>query len=534
MKRLLKIVLIVFLTCSLASVKGQTVFSVLKSQQKQADQYFEAEQYFQAIPLYENLLDEDAANGKNILRLAQSLYNTRQYEAAIQVYNSYSNLKKGSLPLQDLYRCAEANARLQKYTAALNYYTQILEQDSENELVAKKIWRLNNIEYLFEDSAHYLIRPLPMNTSYSEIGPVRLQKKVIFSSNRKSPQLIQRIDQHTTLPFYQLYFTESVADSINANEFNYTKTSAFTKSFKGRYHIGPAAFYKNEMAMVFVASAEDETEDGHRPLGLHFATYANGEWQRTGSFTHNSKTYSIFDVSINEEGTRLFFTSEMRGGYGGKDIYSSHLENGNWTKPENLGELVNTSKDESFPFIHSSGKLFFSSDGHPGLGGQDIFSVTELGSNKEPENMGYPINSSYDDFGFVLDEEESTGLFSSNRNGKGFDDDIYEFDMDMQTYPFTITGIIKIKANVLSDPSEILPWSNKEVTLVDSRSGKIVFTGVTDAVGNFKIEIPYFSKYLIQINDENGQTQSASLEIQKHNNATSEYEIVMVKDIFND
>ena len=122
----------------------------------------------------------------------------------------------------------------------------------------------------------------------------------------------------------------------------------------------------------------------------------------------------------------------MVGGFGGVDIYkATRKEDGSWTKPVNMGNKINTEGNETFPSIHESGNmLFFASDGKLGLGGLDVF-VAQLTNGKvgKVENLKAPVNSSRDDFAFVLDGNEKGGFFSSNREGGKGDDDIYSFKL---------------------------------------------------------------------------------------------------------
>jgi len=160
---------------------------------------------------------------------------------------------------------------------------------------------------------------------------------------------------------------------------------------------------------------------------------------------------------------------------------------------------------------------------------------TEIKSDgyNEPQNLGYPVNSSYDDFGLALDSLATHGYFASNRKRGGYDDDLYELDMDLQQYPITITGVMKFKEHTWSEKSAIQPWPDVKFYLIDSRHGKSVFEGVTGAGGRFSITIPYFSKYFLQIVDTSGNEHKASLEIAKYRSEISNHEIVVVKDIFN-
>jgi hypothetical protein len=267
-------------------------------------------------------------------------------------------------------------------------------------------------------------------------------------------------------------------------------------------------------------------------LGIYFAALQGKKWKVVSNFPFNSDRYSIHDVSINEEGTVLYFSSDMAGGAGGKDLYTSRWADGKWTKPQNLGEEINTPLNEAFPYLHNH-MLYFSSDGHPGMGQLDIFRAqVEDDGYGEPENLGYPINSFYDDFGLALDSLGTHGYLSSNRGHGGYNDDVYEVDMDLQTYPLTIACILKYKEHTWSERSGNLAWPNARVTLMDGSAGKPVFTTKTDVKGNFSIEIPYFSRYYVQVTDEEGVEYKASFELNKYQGEASVHEIVIVKDIF--
>ena len=123
---------------------------------------------------------------------------------------------------------------------------------------------------------------------------------------------------------------------------------------------------------MFLRLQDADGNDGYT-LGLYFAVLEANKWKLTSSYQHNSDAYSINDVSISEDGTILYFSSDMKGGLGGNDIYTSQLKDGRWSKPQNLGEAVNTSQNEIFPYLHEDGSLYFSSDGLPGLGQLDLF-----------------------------------------------------------------------------------------------------------------------------------------------------------------
>jgi hypothetical protein len=528
---------IMLMGCTIMAHPGDcqsTVFSILQDPMKLADKNYAEGNYLEAIELYENLLNKNSANSQVKLKLAQSYYRVKDYEKSIEVYNSYVKRKSNELPWVDMYFYAEAQTALKNYAAALEYYKRCLENKPDNELVAKKIWRLSNLNYLYEDSAHYVVRPMEMiNTTYGELCPIPYQNKVVFTSNRREVKAVEKMNGKLNAPFYQLYSVSWTMDTTTQDKSFIGKPAVFAKSVKSKYNIGPVSFYNNDSKMVFVSSSENREEGSNHTLGLYFASMKDRKWVFDSAYPHNSDGYSINDVAISEDGTRLYFSSDMKGGFGGKDIYTSQWLDGQWSTPRNLGESINTSENEVFPYLHADGTLYFSSNGHAGMGELDIFKAQVKSEGyTEPQNVGYPLNSNYDDFGLSFDSLGTHGYFSSNRKNGGYDDDVYEFDMDLQTYPFTITGVIKFKEHTWSDESTIQVWSKVKVYLMDSWLGIGVYENHTDSEGNFSIVIPYFSKYYIQIVDEEGHEHKASLELQKYRTETNVHEIVIVKDIF--
>jgi len=362
---------------------------------------------------------------------------------------------------------------------------------------------------------------------------VPYQGGLVFTSNRRGAGVLERTDRRLNAPFYKLYQATWKEDTIANIPVLADKAVPFGSTLKTRYNTGPIAFYQGGAHMVFVSASEKQNASGQRTLGLYFAGLQNGRWKIFSVFPHNSDHYSIYDVSISEDGQILYFSSDMAGGLGGKDIYLSQLTGGRWTRPQNVGDVINTPQNEAFPYLHDGHTLYFSSDGHPGMGQLDIFKThIDEGGYSEPENMGYPINSSYDDFGLAFDSVVTHGYLSSNRRHGGYDDDVYEVDMDLQTYPLTIAAILKYKAHTWSDAADIGPWAEARVALVDSGTGRTVYETTTDGTGCFSIVISHHSKYYVRVIDGDGAEYRASFELSKYRAEASIHEIVIVKDIF--
>jgi hypothetical protein len=509
--------------------RGQeTMFAVLKPDLKLANEYFESKNYHQALNLFYDIAARDA-QADIYLKIARCHYFLKQYPQTVSAYDRYIGIQ-GALPGKENYLHAEALAACGNYQQAVEFYKRHLLVVPGDQTTERKIWRLTNIQYLYEDSLHFAVRPVAFNTTYAELCPVMFRKGLMFMSNRKEVNMIEKIDGSINASFYRVYYSSSLDDSSGIVQFD---KPFLSKGIKSRFHAGPLSFYQKGSRLVFASNANNSSDKGTRALALYFAEEYQGTWRVTSSFPYNDPDHSITDPAISEDGTTLYFSSDMKGGYGGRDLYRSQFLNGKWTRPENLGDNINTAYDEVFPYLHQGKTLYFSSNGHAGMGALDIFK-TAIGQQgfQEPQNAGYPLNSSADDFGIVIDSLQTRGYFSSNRKNGGFDDDIYEFDMDLQTYPVQISGHIRYKEHNWSDSSTLKIFPDAKLFLVDHDRNVQVYEGVSDGAGNFTIIIPYFSKYKIRVVGEDGEEHIVSLEIPKHKKHYSNYEIVIVRDAF--
>jgi outer membrane protein OmpA-like peptidoglycan-associated protein len=214
-------------------------------------------------------------------------------------------------------------------------------------------------------------------------------------------------------------------------------------------------------------------------LGIYFYREdEKGKLVYDSEFPFNESTYSATHPAFNSTGDTLFFASDMAGGFGGMDIYYSTLVGTVWLAPINVGELINTAKNEIYPFV-DQGILYFSSDGHPGLGGIDTYTVSEVDGNSEISNLGYPLNTSWDDFGIYINDDH--GFIASNRpEGQG-SDDIYEFQLlpipiIIEPVEFSLTlsdesnnaPIIDAQVKFIQDVDTIAYTSNRDGVVIDS------------------------------------------------------------------
>ena len=511
-----------------AGIAQKSIVELFKSDRALADSYFRKGEFQNAIKLYERA----SKSGDTYLMLARAYFQLKEYRKCLDAYERFSRSGE-KIEKKDYLNSAEANMVLKNYEEARANYQKVLESEKLNDWVQKKIWRISNMNYLYEDSIHFATRLLSINTTDAEWGCVPFEDGILFISNRPSVKPMKRIDATTLQSFYEIYHAREKPDTLMDG---WSKLYVKPNLYKANHIAGNAAtfsLYSSNSKMVFAASSASKDINGMQLLGLYFAELQQGKWTLSIEFVHNNMAWSTTDPSIDEKGKTLYFSSDRPGGYGGKDLYRSEWINNHWTAPTNLGEAINTPMDEVFPHLQN-GTLYFSSNGHTGMGGLDIYKIEmNKSASDEPVNLGYPMNSTYDDFAITFTDAKSThGFLSSNRKRGGMDDDLYEFDMDLQTYPFTITGVIKQMDHSWSDSSAMRVLRKARILLVDNIRNVTVESTKSDSEGAFSLSIPYFSKYAIHVVDPDGIENVAVFEIPRQRKKSTIHEIVMIKDIF--
>ncbi len=267
---------------------------------------------------------------------------------------------------------------------------------------------------------------LGVNTANDEFSPAFYQNGIVYVSYHKNGP----IDQKTGKPFFELFFAETDAMGLPQ------KAREFSIQINSQVHEGPVSFSRDANLLYFTRNNLEggipKTNSNDKvTLKIYEAQRGRYDWQDIRSLPFNSDEYSCVHPSLSADDFRLFFASNMPGGYGGYDLYYAEKKMDSWSQPINLGAAVNTAGNELFPFIHESGLLFFSSNGHEGKGGLDLFMVDASGDTfGDPENLDTPYNSDKDDLGFILNEDATKGYLSSARRGGYGGDDIFMFEAD--------------------------------------------------------------------------------------------------------
>lgn len=516
---------------SFASTAQESVFSGLKSETKKAEEYYNNHAFEPAIPIYQKLLLKNPGNIELIQKLANCSFLANNMQGAVSWFNEFEK-HNGHFTSEEELRFACALHATGSYDEAIIRLTNYLKQFPDDIEISKKVWQLQNIHFLQEDSLYYQISRLNINAPYDDIGPTYFGNSLVFVSNRNKISLIKRVNAGSNKPYFSWYNAELVE-----NDNNYVTPSAhskpFAKEIKSKYHKGGIAFSEDEKTMVYALIVGDKSNE-QITSKLFFAEQEGNKWQEKTSFPYNNSSYSIAHPYLSDHGKRIYFSSDMFGGYGGMDLYYSDYLDGQWAKPVNLGEEINSSQNEGYPFLYNN-TLYFSSNGHPGLGGIDIFSVNLATMPLEIVNSGYPVNTFHDDFSLVLDYTGRTGFFCSNREQQlNMGDDIYTVRFTKLTFPLQVSGKISyLKSELKEDKSGLIDLSNASIELVDKESQETVFKSSTDGHGNFTIEIPYESQFLLRVKQNELGVAIVSMEISKNHQDYLSHDIVIVQDLFN-
>jgi outer membrane protein OmpA-like peptidoglycan-associated protein len=504
-KRILHIslFLIVLLVGSVQAQTPKPISKNLISLRSLAEKEFRASQYETAIALYQSYFKKINFTDTVVLyNVAESYRLSRQYDSAIAVFARLSNLQPKYLP-----NLAELYATKGDYSKAVQVYKSIQTADTvlikkiEARLIGfkgKEDFELDSLDWKiirseinsdgnesspmrYRDGILYISSPVGKSGSASNIGAPQLlfapdsmvlkEKRVIIDSSSKK-KIVQKKSRKIPVDI-------SARNSIDNNTLRKPirrPSSAISKESNlldpflqqlikaGPIHLtvtGDTVFYSNTV----------KRKNKFTKLGIFYAVKKSDSWKEFPEITAGFQA-NAFHPAVSANGKKIYFVSDVKGGLGGPDIYYiDRLGDTAWSKPENAGDLINTAGNELYPSLIGD-SLYFSSNGRGGLGGQDVFAV-KVGSNEHPVNLGYPINSSYDDYGFIFNSDRTGGFVTTNRSGSN---DIYAFNFKKVFY--RVGGSI----NYASDNTLA---KQETIYLVDSKTNQSVDSTTTDDLGNY-------------------------------------------------
>ncbi len=422
MKTFFTAILLVSLTMSSSSFAQNPGAEILK----QANSYFDAQVFDVAIERYRDvLLVDNSLEAKK--QLAESYRLNFQYEKSEYWYRVLIH-EMDLDSLQQLH-FAQVLQSLGKYEEAKKYFLEFGKGNPWGLQLAKGIDARKMLE---NTNNNFSVNLLSVNSTGSDFCGQLYGEGIVFCSNGdfSSEEKMRSPINRGRRTFVSVYYTEKDETGVQVLP---TKLKGKINS---QFNDGPIFFTHGGTKAIFTRNAffngkKMTSANGTLTLSIYEAEQSeDGKWDKIIPFQHNSKEYSVAHPTLSLDGNTLYFASDMPGGQGGMDIYMCSKIDTIWSRPVNLGNKINTPGNEVFPSLHSDGTLYFSSNGHPGLGGLDIYSSRRVGGKwKSPKNLGVPLNSNYDDFGLIMQDDKTAGFFSSNRTGGIGADDIYYFSL---------------------------------------------------------------------------------------------------------
>jgi outer membrane protein OmpA-like peptidoglycan-associated protein len=446
---------------------------------KKADDAFARSSYPEAIKLYEQIAKKGNAPDNVVANLADAYYYTGNMVLANTWYTSLFGKGGANTTSETIFRYAKSAQAIGNNNLFVEQMKKFAELEPADARSVKFLSRERYAAEIQRNNAAYRVGTLGFNSAVSDFGAIQTQRGFYFVSNRSK----KKRDAWSGQPLTDLF----VMDSPGGAPKSVFKNTGL--------HDGNVALSANGTTMYITRTnsnlkGKKLKEVGKLTLKIYRLEWTGSGWTDGIDLPINGEDFNTAHPYVSPDGKYLYFASDRSGGQGGMDIYRSELQNGMPGTPENLGSLVNTKGNETFPAVDSKDWLYFSSDGHHGLGGLDLFAYP-LGTKYEPQNLGAPINSSFDDFSISFKDDKS-GYFSSNRPGGRGMDDVYSFDV-VKLLEFSETGVEpavnkpQIISGFIQSPEGNGGVANATVNVYD-RNGVLRYSVKTDNDGKYMFE----------------------------------------------
>jgi peptidoglycan-associated lipoprotein len=465
-------------------------FSFAQKRVELGDEALKREQFYQAINYYTDYLNKKKANKKKLADLSFKIgycYKKLSYPDMASVYFKQAIENNYDDPIVNLYY-GESLQMLQKYDTALYYFENFKKLVPNHKFANKGIENIKFTREALKTPTRYQIKIIGALNSgefdYCPFFEVRNNKKVYFTSTRYTPG-------HVTVSPTSGDFCSNLFYSELGKDGRWSLPTLVAGQINTSDEEGAACLNRKSNNIYFTRCKHDQKENkGCRIFVVKKIGNGWGQVQEV-EIPGIPNNISIGHPAISDDELTLYFVADsLLGGYGGKDIYKVVRDKKNmaFSQPQNLGYCINTEEDEVHPYIRSNGDLYFSSDGHTGMGGFDIFKAKHIkGSMYEVENLGSPINSSHDDFGITFMGMREEGFLSSWRHGGMGKTDLFHFVLP--EIKFTVSGKVWDKKTNEAIPFVDIQIMNEEYVLMDVQS--------TNEFGEYEVELKPENNYII-------------------------------------
>jgi len=481
MLKRIPILLLMFFGCIANMLAQDSIPDKQQAKRKaKADQRYEEYSFSPAIDIYKKVLDKGYVSSDLLKRLGNAYYFNAKYQEAANIYKKLEESYPDEMGVDFIFRYAQSLKSLGNYDEAGQLMEKFktmtaVDVDFDEDYLAK----------IEENSGRYGVKPFEYNSKYSDFAASFYEKGLIFASDRDTGNLARYRHTWNSKDFLDLY-------KVDADSASNGRAIKLEGDVNTRLHESTSVVTKDGTTMYFTRNnfldgKKKKDEEGIIRLKIYSAERVNGVWTNITELPFNNDSYSVAHPVLSPDEKRLYFVSDMTGSAGESDIFMTEIiGDGTYGPIINLGKNINTIGRETFPFITKDGILYFSSDGHQGLGGLDVF-ATKIAFNDYDQpvvNVGRPINGPLDDFSFIFDSESKKGYFSSNREGGMGEDDIYEF---VENDPLVLDCIQEVSGTVRDRISnEVLAGAT--VMVIDEENKEISST-ITDSKGNYVLQL---------------------------------------------
>ncbi|WP_433812658.1 OmpA family protein [Flavobacterium johnsoniae] len=486
-----------------------------QSKLNSADKKYDGYAYIDAIKTYERVADKGYKSEDLFKKLGNSYYFNSEFESAAKWYGELFAINT-SPEAEYYYRYAQSlrsTGQTDKANKIMNEFNAKYKNDSRGKLYKEDV---NYLDEIKANSGRYKIEDAGINSKYSDYGSFVYNNKIYFASARDTGNFSQRRHKWTGE-----YYTNIYSANIDPQNSAAVKPDKFKTALNTKFHESTPVFTKDGNTVYFTRNNYIDGKKGKDDnkitlIKLYKATLENGKWTKITALPFTSDNYSTAHPALSPDEKTLYFASDIPGSIGQSDIYKVSINSdGSFGTPQNLGKPINTEGKETFPYVTSENEIYFASDGHPGLGGLDVFvgQIDENGTVSDIQNLGNDINSPKDDFAYIIDPVSRQGYFSSNKDGGMGSDDIYKF---LETKRLKclqeLYGVITDSENGV-----VLPGS--KVTLYENQ--KIKNSTVSNTAGQYSFAVECGKTYSVRAEKPDYATKEVDITIAKTNGKTN-------------
>ncbi|MBE8726524.1 OmpA family protein [Flavobacterium hungaricum] len=458
-----------------------------------ADKKYNSYAYVDAIKTYEKVADKGYKSEDMFKKLGNAYYFNSDFQGAAKWYGELFAMNANVEP-EYYYRYAQSL----KSAGDLDKANRFLEEFSvkaKNDTRAKLYKNDSNyLDQIKANSGRYTIENAGINSKYSDYGSFVYNNKIYFASARDTGNFSQRRHSWTGE-----YFTNIYDAAVDSETGSASKVNKFKSAINTKFHEASPVFTKDGQTVYFtrnnyIDGKKGKNEEKITLIKIYSARLENNKWTKITELPFNSNNYSTAHPALSPDEKTLYFASDMPGASGQSDLYKVSINgNGSYGTPVNLGNTINTEGKETFPFVTNENEIYFSSDGHPGIGGLDVFvgTIENDGTISNIQNIGADVNSPKDDFAYIIDPVTRRGYFSSNKDGGQGSDDIYKF---LETKRLKC---IQELTGVVTDAETGIILPNTKVSLFDSEL-QPKSSVITDASGVYTLPVECGKSYNVR------------------------------------